>query len=539
MVNKQWASLFKPYLWSAIKLTSSDTYEHIDTIFNNMYRIRSLTVASEHIDEMSYLGLTTLQELILYDEMYELTCDDYEDNAPVNIESVLALIDNNRNLRSLTIDLNAYHYHSRQLAPSLMLAIGKHPSLTRLTWHVPDGLGNDKFVERLLRICHKSIQELFVYNKSNSPPPHIDMCYYERSIFDRLTWIVFYYSEFNGQDVPPNYKELQRRWPLNVPLDHLEPFLFRKICLPYRFNFYVPALLRNCPELEDVDVHLFTETAEVLTRLPALQRVGLWARTNRASYVADLRLLRHLQRVRLPVLDHQTLSLLAASSLHSLEVLSLDTHSFPSPKLMVTSLATFPNLKEINVDSVKIRIWNAKDSPHRPLRVQSTMEDLESLDTVVQDWEPSHDGNRWLGSICNWWREWTDALHFMQAVLRAYQRDSQLSEQRPIHMQFMYPIKTFLPRDVALDYVNVSGPWSRTRSILTMSDVRCMVAEREMLMYRNAWDCAYYPDYLYYYYDEFPQDWQSELDLVMSKSRHRHRGLWGVQKQRRQRRLKK
>ncbi|KAG0037057.1 hypothetical protein BGZ82_003230 [Podila clonocystis] len=534
-VNKQWGSLFKPYLWNAIKLTSSDTYEHIDTISNNMHRIRSLTVASEHIDEISYLGLTTLQELILYDEIFEPTCDDYEDNSPVNIGSILALIDNNRNMRSLTIDLNACHYHSRQLSPSLMLAIGRHPSLTRLTWRIPGGHGNEEFAERLLRVCHKSIQELFVYYKCISRP-YFDLDHVERLICGHPSWTYFCFSEFNGQDVPPIYKELQRRWPLEVPLDHMEPFLLRKIYLPYWFNFCIPALLRNCPELEDAG-YLFTESVDVLTRLPAVQRVGLFVTWDRASHAADLIRIRYLQRIRLLDLDHQILSLLAASSLHSLEELSL--HSFPSPKVIVACLVTFPNLKEINVVSVKIRVWDAKDSSHRPPRVQSTIEDLDSLDTVVQDWEPSQNDYVWVGSICNWWKEWTGALHFMQAVLKTYQRDSQQSELRPIHMQFMYPIKTFLPRDVAQAYVNISGPWSRTRSILTMSDVRCMVTEREMLMYRYAWHFEDSSDDLFYYYYEFIQDWQPELDLAISKSRHRHRSLWGVQKQRRQRRLKK
>ncbi|KAF9005851.1 hypothetical protein BGZ52_008696, partial [Haplosporangium bisporale] len=55
------------------------------------------------------------------------------DGAPVNVDTILALIERNTELKRLEIDLNRYNYRSHRLTPSLMLAIAKHPSLIKLT----------------------------------------------------------------------------------------------------------------------------------------------------------------------------------------------------------------------------------------------------------------------------------------------------------------------------------------------------------------------------------------------------------------------
>ncbi|KAF9307056.1 hypothetical protein BGZ74_000060 [Mortierella antarctica] len=363
-VNKDWASLFKPYLWSAIKLTSSDTYEHIDIIPYNKHWIRSLTVAAEHIDEVGYLGLTTLLELVLYDEDFEHT---YDQGPPVSVDAVVALIDNNKNLWNLHIDLNQYHYYSGKISPSIMLAIDRHPSLTKLTWHVPEGHPNAEFAECLLRISHKSIEELYVHIKVFCAPDRVERHYGPED----YVWVYLAFGNFHGQESTPDYKELEWRRLLGVPLDHMGPFVLRKIHLPDEFSFRILALLRNCPDLEDFDACLpydnLNDVVAALASCPTLRGVSLLGKSYyRMRHVAWFRQFRHLQRVDIPKVDkdsfQQIICHLAESSRHSLEVLRLDQSIYQSPDDVATCLATFPNLKTIDIGSIRIYIWDEDES---------------------------------------------------------------------------------------------------------------------------------------------------------------------------------
>ncbi|KAF9307055.1 hypothetical protein BGZ74_000059 [Mortierella antarctica] len=136
-VNKQWASMFEPHLWSTLKLPSTaeltDDDGKISTILENKRWIRSLTVAAQHIDTLMDWNLTHLQTLVLYDENFE---DSFEDDPP--------------NLWSLEIDLNRYNYQDGDLSPAIMLAIAGQPSLTKLKWRFPDGHGSVEFCKCLL-----------------------------------------------------------------------------------------------------------------------------------------------------------------------------------------------------------------------------------------------------------------------------------------------------------------------------------------------------------------------------------------------------
>lgn len=96
--------------------------------------IRSLAIAAQHIDDPIDWELTHLRELVLYGENFENT---YDKDRPVSMGAVATFIDNNKNLSSLEIDLNEYHYRSGYFSPSPMHTIDRHPVFTRLTWHVP------------------------------------------------------------------------------------------------------------------------------------------------------------------------------------------------------------------------------------------------------------------------------------------------------------------------------------------------------------------------------------------------------------------
>ena len=77
--------------------------------------------------------------------------------------------------------------------------------------------------------------------------------------------------------------------------------------------------------------------------------------------------------------------------------------------------------------------------------------------------------------IDDWWSVSTSALHHIQEISKAHQRRSGV----PIYLPFMYH-KGFLPREIALDYVNVAGPGPKSRLALTISKVRYMVAEYKL-----------------------------------------------------------
>ncbi|KAG0090279.1 hypothetical protein BGZ92_003293 [Podila epicladia] len=103
-VNKHWSSLFMPHLWSHLKLPATTTLsdDKITTLLKNKRWIRSITIAAQHIESISALGFTHFQELILYDQNFECS---YE-GATVSTDTIVSLLDNNPDLRSLEIDLN-------------------------------------------------------------------------------------------------------------------------------------------------------------------------------------------------------------------------------------------------------------------------------------------------------------------------------------------------------------------------------------------------------------------------------------------------
>ncbi|KAG0332093.1 hypothetical protein BG000_010348 [Podila horticola] len=370
LVHRQWASMFKPHLWRAIKLPSTITMvdDNVEMVLMNKSWIRSLTLAAQHIEIVSNLDLTALQELILYDENFE---EAYV-GVPVKVDPVIAMIDNNNNLSTLEIDLNCYHYEPRTLCTALMLAIYRHPSLTKLVWNVPFRLQSHEFTMCLLNACHKSIQELRVINKS------FIICQGTTTDYGTSSCHVFEYEEFVGQEKYPEYKVLRQR--LEVPMGQWEPFQFRSLYLNIGDNTHYDPILRNSPSLQEVAIDLYnpdvSKVPELLAGCSMLRGLNLEVRGFYRDFYADtVRRLSHLQTVRLP-LDKltkeyfdQIMSMLIESSLHTLEALGFDGKA-PVRDVM-SVLRKFPNLKQ--VDCRFVRIYRGTDEgPSRRMYIRES-----------------------------------------------------------------------------------------------------------------------------------------------------------------------
>ncbi|KAG0086060.1 hypothetical protein BGZ93_000320 [Podila epicladia] len=484
--------MFEPHLWSIVKLSSTteltDDDEKISTILENKRWIRSLTVAAQHINTLVDWNLTHLQELVLYDENFE---DSYEDDHPVNIGTVVALIENNKSLWSLEIDLNRYNYQDGDLSPAIMLAIAGHPSLAKLKWRFPDGHVSDEFCQCLLSACqNSSIRELVAQSKEFIQP-YCGICDGECSIA-RWGCHHFGYKDFNGYEDHPSYQQLIQR--LDLPMDQVGSFAFRKLSLSYEFfSFYLP-LLRQCPDLQEVGLDFSSQNSaeilELLAGCPTLRGLDLRNGRHDMDYPVEIQRFRQLQRLYIPQVSsdqfERILSSLAESSLQTLEVLGLSTSV--AVEEVISVLSTFPKLKEIDVESVKIYIQDMEV----PSQILHSIEDLGSDKVIVQDWDPSQ-VYRADETISEWWDHWTCAQQLMISVASAYAQQSDLSTRRLIYMRFMYPIRAFMLQTSTDDYANGRGLWAGRRRTLTVEDARLMVKEQEAeLAARSARQAARY-----------------------------------------------
>lgn len=491
-VNKQWESMFEPHLWSTLKLPSTaeltDDDGKIFTILENKRWIRSLTVAAQHINTLMDWNLTHLQTLVLYDENFE---DSFEDDHPVDISVIVALIENNKDLWSLEIDLNRYNYQDGDLSPAIMLAIAGHPSLTKLKWRFPNGHGSVEFCKCLLSVCqNSSIRELVVQSKEFIQP-YCGICDGDCSLA-RWSCHQFGYRDLNGHEDHPSYQELRQR--LDLPMDQLGPFDLRKLTLNYEFfSFYRP-LLNQCPDLQEVALDFSSQNSgeilELLAGCPTLRGLDLRNGRHGMDYAVEIQRFRKLQRLYIPQVSpdqfERILSSLTESSLQTLEVLGLSMSI--ADEDVISVLSTFPNLKEIDVDSAKIYVQDTEV----PFQTLQSIEDLGSDKVVVQDWDPSQ-VYRADETISEWWDHWIYAQKFMTSVARAYAQQSGQSTRRSIHMRFMYPIRAFLEECAADDYANGRGLWAGGRRTLTVEDARLMVKEQdEELAARSARQVARY-----------------------------------------------
>ncbi|KAF9308729.1 hypothetical protein BG003_010688, partial [Podila horticola] len=464
-VSRQWASIFKPNLWNHITLASTRSFsKDLFTIISERTPwIRSLTIAAPHIFYIRLLNLTTLQELVLYDESFGTS---YQGNSLVSEHTVATLINNNKSLWHLEIDLNNYNYKSKRLTPALMLAIGRHPSLTKLTWHIPDDLDTCDFTQCLLRVCHTaSIQELHLASKRR-----VGFRYRFRP---RPS---FTHKDFHDQGCGQSAEDKALLQKFEVPLEQLkEPFKFTTLSLAVESGADdILLLLQNCPRLQNIRIDL--ADAVIGTQIPGIiadhcprvRGLDLRIAWEAMDCVAEMRRFRLLRRVRIPFvrLDQveQIVAGLAHSSLESLEVLGMVKEAV-SPEVVVSILETFPNLREIDFGMVKIDLQEDLKG-----HMQSE-EDLETDDAIVQEWEPSQT-YRPIQTMEYWWGHWKLAKKFMKEVLKAYEEARQQRVIRPIHMKYMYPIRHFVVREVAYEHASRRGAWADGRRSWTIEDAK-------------------------------------------------------------------
>ncbi|KAF9336075.1 hypothetical protein BG006_009769 [Podila minutissima] len=147
-VNRHWSIMFGPHRWKPLDLSSTTmlSRDQINGIIKNASYTRSVTIAWVHQSLPMEANFHHLHELTLRDEIA------WNGNQHYHHNSVLALITRNRNMQSLTLDVDRCNYLENTFAASIMRAIAQHPSLTTLVWNVPSevfGVG-DSFVQSLL-----------------------------------------------------------------------------------------------------------------------------------------------------------------------------------------------------------------------------------------------------------------------------------------------------------------------------------------------------------------------------------------------------
>ncbi|KAF9376350.1 hypothetical protein CPB97_010870 [Podila verticillata] len=559
-VNKQWSILFKPHLWSTAKLLSPLVLPNdpkLAALFANKHWIRSLTLDVQQAGAMSDLGhFTALRELALLDG-HTFGC-----GRRVSMRNhVVALINSNPHLESLRIGLcfNYYNDHESELyQEAIMLVIASHPSLTRLTWHVPKGYErceSAQFAKCLLYACHSGfIQELAVVPRYVTEPFHYD------DMFCDCWWRSyqpFSHDDFARPDLEcdPVYRRFKNK--LEVPMDELEePFAFRKLCLPPQvFDSYTMPLLRHCPDLQHIEVSMALEdegrSAEILKVLagsPNLRRLVLKNTCHDVDYSRAIGRFKSLQWLHVPYMTESNqvlriVDVLASSSRESLESLGISMEAVTAEDV-VYILATFPHLKELDVGSVRI-YTRTTPGVYEPLQDK----DLNSMEMVVRDWDLTRlyrqhqEQHRYEGDMDEWWSQWSRALRFMKAVRDEYHQYQQ--ELRPscrdqrisILMQFMYPVQAFMTRAQRLEYLQATGPEAKHARGFTLMDAyrlaRGMVERKEEYEY---WQ-GYWQDDFYPYYGRWNEydarvgyDWCGMMDetaqeYTIAKSRNRHRSL--------------
>ncbi|KAG0290927.1 hypothetical protein BGZ97_006038 [Linnemannia gamsii] len=495
-VNKQWSLLFKPHSWSHQKLplTAVLTKNRIDSLIDHKRWIRTLTMAAPHIEKVSALGFTHLEEIILYDQNYE--CSYY--GKPTPSSAIESLLDNNPDLKSLEIDLNRYHYQiSHKLSmfsAGLMLAIERHPSLTRLVWHVPEGHMNDDFARSLFYMClQRPLHELYVLFKQFLPV-YCNMC--GGGCFDESRNCDSFHM--NGVDHFKMLPELRRfqQAVRKMAVDSGKPFAFRKLGLSFEFRKYYLPLLRNCPDLQEVLFDLpgdyteilldlpgdYTEILEVLARCPTLRGLDLGNGGYQRALEREIHRFSQLQTVRFQQQCEggfqlqKVLDSLRSSSQNTLEVMNL-CMSAVDPEDVVSIIRSFPNLKEIDMDTFKIYL---RESDRSTLEADVPGAENPSLQVrIVQNWDPLR-LNKPHGAMSEWWDYWYEANDFICEMWIAYLEKSRKLELPSIRVRFMYPIKAFMSEKEANDYAERSGAWESSESqTLMIEDVSRMMKAEE------------------------------------------------------------
>ncbi|KAG0083494.1 hypothetical protein BGZ93_001776 [Podila epicladia] len=466
-VSRQWASIFKPHAWRNVNLSSIAllTDDNIGTLLENKHWIRSLAVAAQYIEKVSSLSLTSIQKLNLYDENFGQS---YRGD-PVNVDAIICLIDNNKGLKTLEIELNWYNYLSKKLSPALLLAIGRHPTLIRLTWDVPRGIESSAFFQCLLHVCHDSILDLYATTRQYVRPGFLVAPDHAISTGE----FRFSFEDFGDHESDPEYMALRKR--IEVPLDQWGPFNLRKLYVPTLFETF--PVFCNSPGLQHTTTNFVYgnvgENTDVLAGLSHLRNLDFTSDYSDKDYFAIFERLYPLEQVyvlNLDIDDHFILivSALASTNQDSLTGLGADFSSVMATDI-VFALTMFPNLKELDLGVIK---FYAGGSERGMVGSDGDMDFNEKV--IVEDWDPLQ-VHRPVGTIQDWWRRWTEAKKFMEDVWSLYKQEGKI---RPMYVKFMYPIKAFMSREDVMAYTSHTGPWEGGRRTLTIQDAKRMLESR-------------------------------------------------------------
>ncbi|KAG0036498.1 hypothetical protein BGZ82_004125 [Podila clonocystis] len=490
-VSQKWSDIFQPHPWRVTKLTVTTPFprKKLYTIIRNIPWIQSLTVAAIHLHKIALVHFSHLQELTLYDDNYG---NSHNEGTPVCADTVCRLIGTSTELKGLEINLNRYHYRSKRLVPSLMLAIAKHPSLIKWTWTVTDDiLSHDySFEQALLYVCHQgSIQELNVHMEQN-PDSYCSGCGAQWN--DGLIGTFSAHSMDLVQDDSPEYMVLRANLDAETSLDQLGgPFAFKKLFMDYHLMHYYKDLLRLCPDLRYANVHRNTLNSDtesgvdiLVESCPDLRGFSVRRSLPDLELPSDIGRFSRLQQIEFECWDESTLasivSALAQTHLESLEIIT--TH-------------------------------------HTSVSVCAS--DHQSLDMVVREWD-SPLSNRNEGDMYSWWYSWEQAHRFMDEFSKAYVKRREQPGVRPVHMRFMLPLKHHMPLCDAVQYSNIVEEGPEGRRQFTLKDAQRMARES---FERNV-------DRLcgFYYESETEDDDENETqgfdqEYEMSKSRNRHHTL--------------
>ncbi|KAG0347458.1 hypothetical protein BG004_007698 [Podila humilis] len=505
LVNKHLSSIAKPHLWNTVRLRSIVplTKIKIATLLEQRSRIQKLSVAAQHIEKISSsIEFTALKELVLYDENFGET---YEGD-PTNVQAIISLIDNNPHLESLEIDLNRYHYNiypDGKLTPALLLAIHRHPTLSRLVWHVPAAHSHRVFTAHLLYVCRDKIQDLSVYTKDYSPPycgicggcfcsvADYDCAQFEASDSDHLP------SELAPQlrqlvegvaSMETSIQQQQQQDPLQQQLSlHSFPYTFRRVRLSeYGVGDLVLDLVRNSPDLEDVGFNLVEDSYETLLdttlqfhpqlRVLDLQHGGMYQR----DYSPYLGRFHHLEKVYMNVVTEDQLlvamEMLAQSgSQKSLKVLGIPAGSQWTAGL-VYALQVFPSLQEIDLGHFKI-IVRQQQQLLQLSNKPPTAHEMEFSHT----WDDAFEGVRPNGTMLTWTSLLEQAQTLCASISSAWTKSQSTTrvpggtgieetsrlaaltaaaaatQEKTISYKFMLPAREFLSESVATEYWNGTG----------------------------------------------------------------------------------
>jgi len=237
-----------------------------------------------------------------------------------------------------------------------------------------------------------------------------------------------------------------------------------------------------------------------------------------------------------------------ASSSHreSLESLGVSRLAV-TVKDVVSILATFPNLKELDLGGVKIYIRSTV-GVYKPLQDK----DIDSMETVVRDWDPilmyQQQEEESQDDMPEWWRLWSRDLRWMKALRDEYHsyqqelaqttRTSCEEQRRCISMRFMYPIRAFMDRAQLREYLQATGPEAKNARGFTLMDAYRLargVVEREEAYHSYEWNNGYYSIYAcdgrWNEYDaRVEETWdgrreETAQEYTIAKSRNRHRSL--------------